>query len=96
MCDLDVTGEPLIFSVIHSATTLTRMLSTFDLSCEEYVARLKWNWTLVLTEELFVYYESIKRELNKRLIFECRCDARLKAKAEGSTRLAYTRWREEP
>ncbi len=37
-----------------------------------------------------VYYESIKRELNKRLIFECRCDARLKAKAEGSTRLAYT------
>ncbi len=23
-----------------------------------------------------VYYESIKRELNKRLIFECRCDAR--------------------
>ena len=44
----------------------------------------------------FVYYESIKRELNKRLIFECRCDARLKAKAEGCTRLAYTMWREEP
>ena len=22
----------------------------------------------------FVYYESIKRVLNKRLIFECRCD----------------------
>ena len=41
---------------------------------------------------LFVYYESIKRELNKRLIFECRCDAGLKAKAEGSTHLAYTRW----
>ena len=36
-----------------------------------------------------VYYESTKRELNKRLIFECRCDARVKAKAEGSTRLAY-------
>ncbi len=34
-----------------------------------------------------VYYESIKRELNKRLIFECRCDARLKAKAEGSLRV---------
>ena len=29
-------------------------------------------------EGLFVYYESIKRELSKRLIFECRCDARLK------------------
>ncbi len=34
---------------------------------------------------LFVYYETIKRELNKRLIFECRCAARLKAKAEGCT-----------
>ena len=39
-----------------------------------------------------VSYESIKRELNKRLIFECRCDARLKGKAEGSTLLAYTGW----
>jgi hypothetical protein len=38
-----------------------------------------------------VYYESIKRELNIRIIYECRCDERLKAKAEGSTRLAYTR-----
>jgi hypothetical protein len=38
----------------------------------------------------FVYYESIKRELNIRLIYECRCDERLKAKAEGSTRLAST------
>ena len=29
--------------------------------------------------EIFhVYYESIKRELNKRLIFDSRCDARLK------------------
>jgi hypothetical protein len=37
-----------------------------------------------------VYYEAIKRELNRRLIYECRCDERLKAKAEGSTRLAYT------
>jgi hypothetical protein len=35
-----------------------------------------------------VYYESmIKRELNRRLMYECRCDERLKAKAEGSTRL---------
>ena len=42
-----------------------------------------------------VYYESIKRELNKRLIFDSRCDARLKAKVEGCTRLAYTIWHEE-
>ena len=55
------------------------MLPTLDLSFEEIV----------------VYYESIKRELNKRLIFDCRCDARLKAKAEESTRLAYTGWRGE-
>jgi hypothetical protein len=35
------------------------------------------------------YYESIKRELNKRLKFDSRCDARLKAEAEGCTRLAF-------
>jgi hypothetical protein len=39
---------------------------------------------------LLAYYESIKRDLQRRLIYECRCDERLKAKAEGSTRLAYT------
>jgi hypothetical protein len=37
-----------------------------------------------------VYYETIKRKLNKRLIYECRCDERLKTKPEGSTRLTYT------
>ena len=31
-----------------------------------------------------------KRELNRRLIYECRCDERLKVKDEGSTRLTYT------
>ena len=36
------------------------------------------------------YYESIKRELKIRPIHECRCDERLKTKAEDSTRLAYT------
>ena len=39
---------------------------------------------------IVVYYESIKRELKRILIRECRCDERLRAKAEGSTRLAYT------
>ena len=38
----------------------------------------------------FVYYASIKRELKRRPIYECRCDARLKTKVEGSTRLTYT------
>jgi hypothetical protein len=33
------------------------------------------------------YYESIKRELKRRLIYEYRCDERLKTKTEESTRL---------
>jgi hypothetical protein len=37
-----------------------------------------------------VYYESIKRDLNTKPIYECRCDERLKTAAEESTRLAYT------
>ena len=37
-----------------------------------------------------VDYETIKREMNKRLICECRCDERLKTKVERSTRLSYT------
>jgi hypothetical protein len=32
-----------------------------------------------------VYYEVIKRELNRRRIYECRCDERLKVKVEGSS-----------
>ena len=35
-----------------------------------------------------VYY--IKRELSKILLYECRCDERLTAKSEESTRLTYT------
>ncbi len=42
------------------------------------------------TLKLIVYYESIKGGLNIRLIYECRCDERLKSKPEGSTRLTYT------
>ena len=37
-----------------------------------------------------VYYESIKRELKTKLVYECRCDERLKTKVEESTRLACT------
>ena len=37
-----------------------------------------------------VYYEEIKRELKRIIIYECRCNERLKAKTEGSTRLTYT------
>ena len=37
-----------------------------------------------------VYYESIKREPKRRDIYECRCDERLKTKAEESTSHACT------
>jgi hypothetical protein len=39
---------------------------------------------------IFLYYESIKRELMTRPINECRYDERLKTKPEEPTRLAYT------
>ena len=37
-----------------------------------------------------VYYESIKRELKIKPIYECRCDERLKTKTKESTRLTST------
>jgi hypothetical protein len=44
----------------------------------------------MLTMSLFTSYEAIKQEPKRRPIYECRCDERLKAKAEGPTRLTYT------
>jgi hypothetical protein len=44
----------------------------------------------VLPKHIFVYYEETKRELNRILIYECRCDETLRSKPEGSTRLVYT------
>ena len=70
MCDLEVIDVPSIFRFIPSAST-----SGYPQAVR--VRRPKKFFSVV-------YYESIKRELNKRLIFECRCDARLNAKAEGS------------
>ena len=39
---------------------------------------------------LVVYYESLKRDLKTRPIYECRCDERLKTKDEESTCLTDT------
>ena len=39
---------------------------------------------------IFVYHESIKRELKIRPIYECRCDERLQTKIKEFTRLTYT------
>ncbi len=41
-----------------------------------------------------VYYETRKPDLDKRLIYEYRCDERLKATTEGSTCLVYTGFHE--
>ena len=38
-------------------------------------------------EESVVYYESLKRELKTKPMYEFRCDERLKTKVEESTRL---------
>jgi hypothetical protein len=40
--------------------------------------------------KVHVYYESIKRELQIRPIYECRCDDRLQTKVQEFTRLTYT------
>ncbi len=47
--------------------------------------------TFFFFQFILVYYEAIERELNRRLIYECRCDEILKG--ERSTRLAYTGFR---
>jgi len=43
---------------------------------------------MVLVSRYVVYYESIKRELKIRSIYECRCDERLQTKSNEFTRLA--------
>jgi hypothetical protein len=40
--------------------------------------------------KLVVYYESLKRDLQTKTIYGCRCDERLKTNVEESTRLTYT------
>ena len=47
------------------------------------------NTTSTIRSEEFVCHEQIKRELKRILIYECRCNERLKGKDEGSTRLYY-------
>ncbi len=44
----------------------------------------------ILIQGKVVYYESIKRLLNRRSMYKYRCDERLKVKVVGSTRLTYT------
>ncbi len=41
-------------------------------------------------QNLYVYYESRKREIQRRLVNEGRCDERLQGKVEESTYLTHT------
>ncbi len=43
-----------------------------------------------LSDTLVVYYESIKRDLKIRGVYECRCDERLQSKTKEFTLLTYT------
>jgi hypothetical protein len=78
VCDLDVMGAPSKLSVIRKVATLEREPGWIvDLPLEDF-------------EICFVYYESIKRELKIKPIYECRCDERLQTKTKRFTRLSYT------
>ena len=48
------------------------------------------NQRLKVQTLIFVYYEEIKRELQRILIYECGCNERQNAKAEGFIHLEYT------
>jgi hypothetical protein len=53
------------------------------------------NFEKVLSEkvpllQVVFYCETIKRDPNERLVYECRCDERLKTKTEKCTLLSYT------
>ena len=50
---------------------------------------------MVVTIEINVLLIINKAKANRRLIRECRCDERLKAKAEGFTCFAYTGFHEK-
>ena len=71
-----VTGTVSLETELSSRTLERILYETVDL----------WNGErcLLLLLKFHVYYETIKRELNTRLINECRCDERLKGKGEGS------------
>jgi hypothetical protein len=71
-------GVPSIFKVIRGVVSSERMFSILDLSCEE--------------NDFFVYYESIKQELKRRPMYECRCDERPKTIVEEFTRSTHIHW----
>ncbi len=57
----------------------------FDFYVTSFLARRRCNFmNFEPNSHGTVYYESINRKLNRRLICECRCDERLKATVNGT------------
>ncbi len=83
---------PSKLSIIRKVAVLARVRSTIALRCEENTVRRKWKSPQLVLYNIFdlFYYESRKRELKRKPLYECRCDERLKSKSEKSTRLSYT------
>jgi hypothetical protein len=74
-------GYQVIREKVHSLRLIEIVSMYFDTSLRTSrvdLSELSSPWWL------FVYYESIKRELKIRPIYECRCDERLKSNVEES------------
>ncbi len=80
------TGTPQNFVVYTDRKRLT--VSVFI--CSRIQGELNHRIQGFKVNKKCVYYESIKRELKTRPIYECRCDERLKTKTEESMCLSYT------
>ena len=100
-CDLEVMGDPSISRIIRKSFNLRKSQSnpglelgrtsrTEELEESTVVLRNLNSWNHQRSLDFDVYYESRKRELKTRPIYECRCDERLKTKDEKSTCLTYT------
>jgi hypothetical protein len=76
-------NDPSKLNVIRKVVSLVRVRSTLFLNCRVKTTRR--------CDRFFVVcYESIKRELKRRLVYGYRCDERLKTQNEESTRLVDT------
>jgi hypothetical protein len=77
--------------VIESVVVvITTRLITWNKNRFRSILVTVWKKKLITERVDVVYDEEIKWELQRILIHECRCNERIRAKAEGSTLLAYT------
>ena len=87
-------GKSLLTTTITLDFHVTFVDICFDMFgntdyCSSFQLKL-WNFPHRTGSYKIVYYESIKRELKIRGIYECRCDERLQTKTKRFTRLPYT------